>query len=264
MRLIQVLSMLLTQLSVGTLLATSLLPTREIRSSFFTFNSLLAAIFAGIALVITKKLLGAAWWDVRYLGLTIIGATAAWGCFRLEKPEFGRLLLILSGLAGLVLGVLPLAATALEARQLESTAGWLFDIGILLGTIFLGATHVGMILGHWYLLMRRLSFVYLERFSQLVLGAVLARALWLIVTLTLLPKLDPLLAANFIPPLWSPGGHLFFMVMRLLWGLALPLVLAVLVLRCVAVRHNQAATGMLYVCEISVLFGELFAGYLLL
>jgi hypothetical protein len=130
--------------------------------------------------------------------------------------------------------------------------------------VLLGATHIGMVLGHWYLLMRRLSFVYLQRFAQLLLGAVALRSLWLIITLGMLDNYDPLLAANFLPALWSPGGHLFFMLMRLLWGIALPLVLAVLVLRCVDSKANQAATGLLYVCEISVLFGELFAAYLLI
>ena len=201
MRLIQVLCMVLTELSVGSLLLTALLPTREIRSSFFTFNSLLAAIFAALALALTKTLLAAAWWDVRYLGLTVIGATAAWGCFRLEKMDLGRLIMIVSGLAGLVLGVLPLAANALAARQFRSDATWFFDVSVMLGTLLLGATHIGMILGHWYLLMRRLSFEYLLRFSQLVLGAAIARGAWLLFTLATMKNFDPLLSANFIPPL---------------------------------------------------------------
>jgi hypothetical protein len=44
--------------------------------------------------------------------------------------------------------------------------------------------------------------------------------------------------------------------------LALPLALAILVLRCAQLKSNQAATGMLYVMQVSVLFGELFAAYL--
>ena len=37
-----------------------------------------------------------------------------------------------------------------------------------------------------------------------------------------------------------------------------------MVLRCVQEKANQAATGLLYVAEISVLFGELFAAVLLI
>src|SRR5207249_8451461 len=82
MRLIQVLSIVLTQLSVGSLLMTSLLPTREIRLSFFTFNSLLCAVAAAVGLLLARFGQGSGWWEVRFLGLTVIGATGAVGMFR--------------------------------------------------------------------------------------------------------------------------------------------------------------------------------------
>jgi hypothetical protein len=111
--------------------------------------------------------------------------------------------------------------------------------------------------------MRRLSFDHLLRFAQIALGAVGLRIAVVVVTVSSLSKFDPNLASTFIPPLWSLQGNLFFFLMRLLWGLALPLVLGIMVLRCVQAKANQAATGMLYVMEVSVLFGELFAAYLL-
>ncbi|MCX7916055.1 MAG: hypothetical protein N3A53_07110 [Verrucomicrobiae bacterium] len=43
MRLVHILGMVLTQLSVGSLVMVALLSPREIRTSFFTFNSLVAA-----------------------------------------------------------------------------------------------------------------------------------------------------------------------------------------------------------------------------
>jgi hypothetical protein len=264
MRLVQVLSILLTQLSVGSLLMTSLLPTREIRLSFFTFNSLFCAIVAALALVFSKWLLAWAWLDVRFLGLTVIGATVAYGCFRLEKPQLGRLFLILSGILGLLFGLLPLWHKMLVARGIDTPAAWLFDASVLAGALLLGATHIGMVLGHWYLLMRRLSFAYLQRFSQLLLGTVALRLVLLLISFPILRQQDPAFADAFLPALLAPSGHLFFFVMRVLWGLLLPAVLSVLVLRCVQAKANQAATGMLYVVEISVLFGELFAAYLLI
>jgi len=51
-----------------------LLPPREIRTSFFTFNSLLCALTAAIAVMLSKAVLQSAWMDVRFLGLTVIGA----------------------------------------------------------------------------------------------------------------------------------------------------------------------------------------------
>jgi hypothetical protein len=259
---IQALCIVLTEFSIGSLLMSSLLPPREIRTSFFAFNSLLCALTAAVALILSKGLLQFAWTDVRFLGLTVIGATAAYGAFRLEKLDLGRLLLIASGLVGFVLGLMPLTGHILVNRHMDTTAPGFFDAGVVSGTLLLGATNVAMILGHWYLLMRRLSFEHLLRFAQIVIGAVGLRILVVFATVTSLGKYDADLAHVFLPSLWSLHGNLFFFLMRILWGLALPLALAILVLRCVQRKANQAATGLLYVMEVSVLFGELFAAYL--
>jgi hypothetical protein len=265
MKLIQVLCTVLTELGIGSLLMTCLLPPREIRTSFFTFVSLLCALAAALALVLSKGLLQSTWSEIRFLGLTVIGATAAFGAFRLEKPDLGRLLLLVSGLIGFLVGLLPLSGHMLASRAIQTTAPGFFDAGMISGTLLLGATTVAMILGHWYLLMRRLSFEYLLRFAQIVLGAVVLRILVVLGTLSSLGQFDPQLAGVLIPWLFSlQHGNLFFLLMRVLWGLALPLVLAVMVLRCAHEKASQPATGLLYVMEISVLFGELFAAYLLI
>jgi hypothetical protein len=264
MKLIQVLCLVLTELSVGSLLMICLLPPREIRSSFFTFTSLLSALVAALALVLSKTALRSDWAEVRFLGLTVIGATAAYGAFRLSRPDLGRVLLTLSGFVGLIFGLLPLAGQTLAARGVVTTAPWFFDASVLTAALLLGATTVGMILGHWYLLMRRLSFEHLLLFAQIALGAVGLRCLAVLVTVLSLGNFDPDLASWFIRSLWSIHGNLFFFVMRVLWGLVLPLVLGLMVLDCVRKKANQAATRMLYVSEISVLFGELFAAYLLI
>jgi len=264
MKLIYVLCVVLTELSVGSLLMGCLLPPREIRASLFTFLSLLCAVSAAIAFALSKWILLSAWMDVRYLGLTVIGATAAFGAFRLDKPDIGRLLLFLSGLFGFLLGLLPLADHNLTSRGIITTAPGFFDAAVITGTLLLGATNVAMILGHWYLLMRHLSFVYLLRASQILLVALALRIAVVFGTLLMLDRFDPDLAATLIPSLWSIHGNLFFFLMQLLWGLALPAVLGVLVLQCAQQESNQSATGMLYLMQISVLFGELFAAYLLI
>jgi hypothetical protein len=264
MKLVQVLCTVLMELSVGTLLITCLLPPREILASFFTFISLLCALAAAVSLVLSKGLLQSAWADVRFLGVTVIGATAAFGAFRLEKPELGRVLLLLSGLTGFVLGLMPLSGQILAARGIDTIAPWFFDAGVVSGTLLLGTTTVAMILGHWYLLMRHLSFEHLLRCTQFALGAVALRILVVCGTVSMLGGSDPDLASVFIPSLWSLHGNLFFFLMRILWGLALPLVLGLMALRCVHDKASQPATGLLYVMAITVLFGELFAAYLLI
>jgi hypothetical protein len=263
MKLIQVLCMVLTELSIGSLLLSCLLPPREIRLSFFTFISLLSALVTALALVLSKIAVRTDWMEVRFLGLTVIGATAAYGAFRLTRPDLGRVLLVASGFIGLVFGLLPLGAQTLATRGIATTAPGFFDAGVLSAALLLGATTVGMILGHWYLLMHRLSFEHLLRFAQILLVAVALRCLVVLATILFLGKYDADLAGTFIPALWSIHGNLFFFVMRVLWGLVLPLVLGFMVLDCAQRKANQAATGMLYVTEISVLFGELFAAYLM-
>jgi hypothetical protein len=182
----------------------------------------------------------------------------------LDKPDLGRVLLFISGFVGLIFGLLPLGQQALAARGVATSAPWFFDASLLAGTLLLGAVNVGMILGHWYLLMRRLSIEHLFRFAQIVLGAVGLRIVVMFITILFLDRYDAELAGTFIPSLWSVHGNLFFFLMRVLWGLALPLVLGLMVLRCVQEKANQAATGLLYVVEVSVLFGEFFAAYLLI
>ena len=243
MKLIQVLCVVLSELSIGGLLMACLLPPREIRASFFTFVSLLCALSAGIAFVLSKWLLLSAWANVRYLGLTIIGATAAFGTFRMEKPSLGRLLLLVSGLLGFLFGLMPLGEHSLMSRGIDTTAPGFFDAGVISGTLLLGAVTVALILGHWYLLMRRLSFEYLLRFAQIVLVAVGLRVAVVFGTLLLLGDFDADLARVFIPTLWSIHGNLFFFLMRLLWGLALPMVLGLLVLQCAQQKSNQSATA---------------------
>jgi predicted secreted protein len=254
----------LTQFSVGSLLLAGLLPPRQIRSSFFTLHSLLSAVTTALALLLIKINAGAGWWDTRYLGLTVITATAAGGCFRLEKVEIGRLLLLAAGFLGLIFGLLPLADRVLATRGLVTNAPFFFHGTVVLGALLLGAVNVAMILGHWYLLMRRLSFDYLLRFSQLLLGAVALRALGVLAMLSGLRQFDPQLANVFLVPMLSLEGNLVFFVLRVVLGIAVPLVLGLMVIQCVQRQANQAATGLLYIAEVSVLFGELLAAYLLI
>jgi hypothetical protein len=262
---LQVLAMVLTQFSVGSLLLVSLLPTREIRVGFFTLNSLLCALSAALALVLTKYAGGASWWEFRYFGLTVIGATLAYGLFKLDRLDAGRVALIFSGLVGLVAGLLPLAGRAFAAHGMpESKVPILFDLSVLAGAMLLGATNVGMILGHWYLMMRKLSFEFLERFAKLLLAAVGVRALLIAVIYFGMPEMDAQFAGQFLPPLQQAEKNLLFFVLRILVGVVGPGVLGFMVFRCVQEKANQAATGLLYVTEICVIFGEMFAAQLLI
>lgn len=264
MRLVHILGMVLTQLSVGSLVMTALLSPRHIRTSLFTFNSLLAAVLAAFAYLASTVGPLSTSPPLPALGPVILLAALAGGAYRLEKFSLAEALLALAAAWGLVMAVWPMSTDVLAARQITASSPWMLSIGAILGALLLGAVHVSMVLGHWYLVMRQLSFEHLQRMNLILVGTLAARVIWFLITLTSLEHTDPALAAYVLPSLWSVNGQLFFTLMRILWGLALPAVLAVMSLRCIAVRHNQAATGLLYLCEVSVLFGELFAAYLLI
>ena len=60
----------------------------------------------------------------------------------------------------------------------------------------------------------------------------------------------------------SMQGQGMFFWFRLLWGLAIPLLLALMSLHCARQRSNQSATGILYVLLVGTFIGEITAYYL--
>ena len=50
---------------------------------------------------------------------------------------------------------------------------------------------------------------------------------------------------------------------RVIFGVLVPIVLAVMIWSTVKIRHTQAATGLLYLAVVALLFGEFFSKFLL-
>lgn len=256
--------MVLTQLSIGTLIATGLLSTRDLRAGLFTVNSLICAIAAAVALVLTRMTLTTGWWDVRYLGLTVIGATAAYGCFRLDRPEMGRLLLIASAILGVFFGLLPLSTKVLRIREISATAPWFFDAGMISGALLLGIAVATASLARWYQLMRGLPLEHLRLFTRALVGTIGLRILVVGFTMTAMDQFDAKAAALVVAPLWPRSGHSLLFILRALFGLALPFVVAFVVMRTVQTETDRSVTAKLYLVMASVIIGELLAAYLLI
>src|SRR5262249_52055332 len=72
-----------------------------------------------------------------------------------------------------------LLATAADGWQLgrEAALGWIFSAEALAASALLGSVIVAMILGHWYLVRWRLSVGHLLKFSVILGGAIVLRAL---------------------------------------------------------------------------------------
>jgi hypothetical protein len=68
------------------------------------------------------------------------------------------------------------------------------------------------------------------------------------------------LAAVFRELMFQQG---IFFWPRIIFGVLVPIVLAAMIWSTVRLRHTQAATGLLYLAVVALLFGEFFSKFLL-
>lgn len=156
-----------------------------------------------------------------------------------------------------------------SALVLPAGAGGLLHalgaVGGLAGGAVLGTAMCAMLLGHFYLVVPGLSIDPFMRLSRVFL--------WIVVGRIVLFGAAVLIVGPEVvwPPVQPSGpdpiGALLLgavpLLMRVLFGLAGALLLAVMAVKTVAMRSTQSATGILYPAVIFVLIGEYAAGHLL-
>jgi hypothetical protein len=269
MKLSLAIALILVELGAGVLLLMPLVPIHEVKKSFFTFHGMLAAVCFAIAAGVYHSVMNSTPAMAGLLAATAI-CVASFGAAHMEKNTLLRGLHTLGALVAISFGlVAPICGMANHMRAVQGTdvitsllvVCWV--VSALLGGLLLGNVHNAMALGHWYLISRNLSFGYLIRITKVLLAVLSVRTCFLISVLIAIPHIAPLHGQSYLSQLFSVNGNLMFFLMRIMWGLALPVVLAVMSWRCAVGKANQAATGLLYLCEVSVLFGELFAAYLM-
>ena len=171
---------------------------------------------------------------------------------------------IASGLAAVVLDGLALADSAppaMDSRVAAAPAACVVAHA-LTSTFLLGATLVSMVLGHWYLVSRKLSFTPLRRLTLALSAALGARIAAIVVAAAVQWTFwTDLVAAEGLTGFLLSDG--VFLLSRALFGIFVPAVLVPLVWRCVRIESNQSATGILYVLVAFVIFGELLAKHFL-
>ena len=127
--------------------------------------------------------------------------------------------------------------------------------------LLLGFSLISMILGHWYLVSRKLSFQPLKLISGLLCLAVAVRALVIVIAVFEQSEYwGQSFSGGFTHYLLSGG---LFVACRLSLGVILPAILAVLAWRCAKLESNQSATGILYVLVAFVFFGEILSKHFL-
>lgn len=130
--------------------------------------------------------------------------------------------------------------------------------------LLLGWSLITMLLGHWYLVAPKLRFRHLSIFCWILMATVGARLLAVGLSLWSAGGVDPLVDPHPWRLLTSFEGEAMFFWVRILWGLAGPLLLGAMALHCARKQSNQSATGILYVLVVGAIIGEIMAYYLAL
>jgi hypothetical protein len=127
-------------------------------------------------------------------------------------------------------------------------------------SLLLGTSNFAMILGHYYLVVPKLSeepLIYCLYIFWIVLFFKLMASLTVIFTT----------AAPYLEEGTQLGdGYTFnwlFISMRYLWGYIAPLILSLFTFKLCKLRSLQSATGVLYIVEFFVIVGELVSIYLM-
>ena len=126
--------------------------------------------------------------------------------------------------------------------------------------MLLGISNFSMILGHYYLVVPKLSvepLIYCLYIFWAVIFLKIVSAVAIIFST----------AAPFLEEGTMLGdGYMYnwlFISMRALWGFAAPLILSFFTFRLCKLRSTQSATGVLYIVEFFVIVGELISVYLM-
>lgn len=208
------------------------------------FMAGLLALFAAILLLselnLVQGAVGDATADARR---TLVWAFCAvsWAYFAASILRLPR-----SGLAvgGGLIGIISLVALANAGDTLSTT---LFAAQLILAALALGAVNAAMLLGHWYLVTPKLSPAPLRRMMVLLLGALGLQALVFVASM----------AVVSVGPLGGPIGWVTWL--RLLVGIALPIVITVLAYLASRASSLQASTGLLYIALAFVMAGSIAA-----
>jgi hypothetical protein len=243
MKLLPVFIQVAGELGIGTAFFLAIQKTGEIRQSFFSFMSWLAAISF---LLITMANAGTRFYADAYFPSVVFAGVAALQ-FSKERFKLGKSLILLSAFlaAFFLFGRTWTSPGKIEIKELAI-------LNLLAGTFLFGWSNGAMILGHWYLVMRGLSFSHFQRATQQLLVAVVVRTVCFGVASYLVFQA---VNSGTRPPL-----DMLFFSMRILWGLILPAAFSFMAWRCALTGSNQAGTGLLYIAEVAVLIGEILAG----
>ncbi len=254
---------LFSQLAVGMLWTLLFISPRVIGNSFFKFASQTAAILIGVTLgfdfLFASPVRESAWPAILLL-VTAILAGVYNRTVHIDKFRPAMVLLVLATAIGLISITLDSLAFNL-LMELGGWEHWVLVLNHLGATALLGSVMLAMVFGHWYLIVPRLSIDPLRLLTKVYIGAIAVRVVTIILSLVVLEVKMDVTLANIALELFVHQGLFFWP--RVLFGVVVPIVLGGMIWSTVRLQHTQAATGLLYVAVVAVLFGEFFSKFLL-
>jgi hypothetical protein len=222
----------------------------EVRRGFFKLTGIVIAVLAlaSWGSIAAARRPGSvageqAWW----LALALTVATAAWVVLmfaRAERPA--RALGFLTVPVSLAL----LGALAGTADHSHVVA----FLQLLAGAAFMGAVVDGLLLGHWYLTDRRLTRRPIDRFTAMLLVAVVLETAAVIAG-----GFGATGTSRELSPLLTAAGVASYVAVGMVLATALIAVMIRLTLRGTRATAVQAATGFFYLAVITAFTAELAA-----
>ena len=156
---------------------------------------------------------------------------------------------------------LPQGLQPAAAKSLSGISGAIPALSCIGSSLLIGFSLASMILGHWYLVSRKLPFKPLKLLTGFLCLAVLFRAGSAFAAMLAQGEYWSDSLAGGLTNFLLSGG--LFVACRLLLGILLPGALALLAWRCARIESNQSATGILYVLVVFVFFGEILSKHFL-
>jgi hypothetical protein len=254
---------LFSQLSVGMLLTLLVISPRVVGGTFFEFASKTAAILMGVTLgfdFLFPSMVRESSLPFGLLGVSAVLAGVYNRTIHIGRYRPAYFVLVASTLAGLG----AIAADSLAFTRLMELGGWerwLLLVNHFAATALLGSGMLAMVFGHWYLVVPNLSIEPLMVLTKFYLGSVLARIATIGVSIAALVVVNAIPIGNVASELLVEQGIFFWP--RVIFGVVIPIVLGVMTWSTVRIRHTQAATGLLYLVVVTLLFGEFFSKFLL-
>jgi len=269
----EILFLLLSQLSVGGIIVLAAISRRQLGLSFFRLNGLIFFLLMGggiIGIPVPESLaatspgqrvsLLVSTWPGLTIALTLAYSVCLFvyvATFWVRKGTHATSWLFAAAACGI--GMVIVSGLAYGAQLDGGVIAPLIPVNFVFSALVLGSALLGMLLGHRYLTNPHLPMVHLNVLAWVFLVAVLLQGGLTVVALALAGDWAVVGAALRIETVLG-----LFLWIRLVIGIAVPLLLAIMILNTIRYRANMSATGLLYIAAIMVMAGEAFSRYLLL